>query len=68
MIHSRLGLIRITPLGDNLVHQLQGIFSFVTRKKVQNGLGRSEEADFAEFLLLMKQLLDINFAKLKDKT
>lgn len=39
----------ITPLGDNLVYQLEGMFSFVTRKKVQNGLGRAEELDFSEF-------------------
>ena len=28
----------------------------------------AEDADFPEFLLMMKHLLDINFAKIKDKT
>lgn len=61
MIHA------ITPLGDNLTHQLKRIFDIQTRKKVQNGRGNTDEADFPEFLLLMKQLLDMNFAKLREK-
>lgn len=61
MIHA------ITPLGDNLTHQLKRIFDIQTRKKVQNGRGNPDEADFPEFLLLMKQLLDMNFAKLREK-
>jgi len=62
MIHS------ITPLGDNLGFQLQSVFAFVTRKKVQSGIGSGEAVDFSEFLMLMKQLLDMNFARLKEKT
>jgi len=62
MIHA------ITPLGDNLTHQLQGIFRGLTRQKVQHGRGSADEVDFPEFLQLMKQLLDTNFAKLKEKT
>jgi len=61
MIHT------ITPLGDNLTHQLKRIFHIQTRRKVQNEGGNADEADFPEFLLLMKQLMDMNFAKLRDK-
>lgn len=56
---------RITPLGDNLTHQLKRIFEIQTRKKPSH---RAHEADFPEFLMLMKQLLEMNFAQLREKT
>eukprot|EP00435_Cladocopium_sp_Y103_P056665 s643_g19.t1 len=44
----------ITPLGDSLTVRLKEIFH--------------EDADFPEFLLMMKHLLESNFAKIQDKT
>ncbi|CAK9069748.1 Laminin-like protein epi-1 [Durusdinium trenchii] len=38
---------RITPLGDNLTHQLKRIFEIQTRKKPSH---RAHEADFPEYL------------------
>lgn len=72
----------ITALGSALTQQLQEIFHEAMAmsrvgawrqftEKVP-GTVRSwqsaEDADFPEFLLMMKHLLDINFAKIKDKT
>ncbi|CAJ1344089.1 unnamed protein product, partial [Effrenium voratum] len=61
----------ITPLGDSLSAQLRHIFDQFTRSLAD---GRStasaqrEDADFPEFLLMMKHLLDTNFAKIQDTT
>ncbi|CAJ1450656.1 unnamed protein product [Effrenium voratum] len=58
----------ITPLGDSLSAQLRHIFDQFTRSLAD---GRStasaqrEDADFPEFLLMMKHLLDTNFAKIQ---
>ncbi|CAE7503199.1 unnamed protein product [Symbiodinium natans] len=64
MIHD------ITPLGDALTADLKDIFAKFTRRI--SGEVRSkrsfEDADFPEFLLMMKHLLDINFANIKEKT
>ncbi|CAE7554115.1 CAM53 [Symbiodinium natans] len=54
MIHG------ITPLGDVLTSQLEEIFAEVCKKQT--------EADFPDFLLLLRKLLDCNFAMIKDKT
>ncbi|CAE7270518.1 Shprh [Symbiodinium pilosum] len=54
MIHG------ITPLGDALTTELEEIFAEVCKKQT--------EADFPDFLLLLRKLLDCNFASIKDKT
>jgi len=51
---------RITPLGDALTAELEEIFCEVCNKQ--------PEADFPDFLLLLKRLLDCNFARIKEKT
>ncbi|CAJ1387692.1 unnamed protein product [Effrenium voratum] len=52
MIHG------ITPLGDVLTAQLREIFLAQCKK----------EADFPDFLLLMKRLLDSDFANIKERS
>jgi len=59
MIHQ------VTPLGDALTLELDGIFREVVCK---NKRAEKNEADFPEFLLLWKKLLDMNFAGIKEKT
>ncbi|CAK9078725.1 Caltractin (20 kDa calcium-binding protein) (Centrin) [Durusdinium trenchii] len=60
----------ITPLGDSLTAQLKNIFHQFTQKNPNavRSKQRVEDADFPEFLLMMKHLLDINFAKIQEKT
>lgn len=60
----------ITPLSDSLTAQLKNIFHQFTQKNPNavRSKQRVEDADFPEFLLMMKHLLDINFAKIQEKT
>lgn len=60
----------ITPLGDSLTARLREIFHEFTQKLpgAVRSKQRAEDADFPEFLLIMKHLLDTNFAKIQDKT
>lgn len=60
----------ITPLGDSLTVQLKEIFHEFTVKMpgAVRSKQRAEDADFPEFLLMMKHLLESNFAKIQDKT
>jgi len=61
MIHA------ITPLGDALTAELEVIFfEMVSKRKTTARV--NDHADFPEFLFLMQQLLDNNFAHIKDKT
>jgi len=53
MIHN------ITPLGDQLTQELNRMFWEFT--------GKAGEADFPEYLLIMKHLMDMNFANLHEK-
>jgi Ca2+-binding EF-hand superfamily protein len=55
---------RITPLGDKLTSRLRGMWSAKAPQGVQGVMG---SIDFPEFLLLMRQLLDANFAGIQDK-
>ncbi|CAE7675253.1 unnamed protein product [Symbiodinium sp. CCMP2592] len=54
MIHG------ITPLNDARTKQLEEIFAEVCNKQ--------PEADFPNFLVLLRKLLDLDFASIKDKT
>lgn len=60
----------ITPLGDSLTVRLKEIFHEFTQKMpgAVRSKQRAEDADFPEFLLMMKHLLESNFAKIQDKT
>ncbi|CAJ1401083.1 unnamed protein product [Effrenium voratum] len=62
----------ITPLGDSLSAQLRHIFDQFTRSLADGrstaSAQREDDADFPEFLLMMKHLLDTNFAKIQDTT
>eukprot|EP00441_Pelagodinium_beii_P043394 CAMPEP_0197627016 /NCGR_PEP_ID=MMETSP1338-20131121/5749_1 /TAXON_ID=43686 ORGANISM="Pelagodinium beii, Strain RCC1491" /NCGR_SAMPLE_ID=MMETSP1338 /ASSEMBLY_ACC=CAM_ASM_000754 /LENGTH=1038 /DNA_ID=CAMNT_0043197627 /DNA_START=1 /DNA_END=3117 /DNA_ORIENTATION=- len=57
----------ITPLGDALTQELEKIFYEVTDRSLGVD-GNADEADFPEFLWLMKELLQRNFAGIKEKT
>jgi len=57
----------ITPLGDKYKAELQGIFHSVTGKQMRVE-GSRDQADFPEFLWLMRILLDQNFANIQEKT
>jgi len=57
----------ITPLGDALTAELEKIFYEVTDLALGVN-GSADEADFPEFLWLMKELLTRNFAGIKEKT
>eukprot|EP00930_Biecheleria_cincta_P069678 TRINITY_DN57389_c0_g1_i1.p1 TRINITY_DN57389_c0_g1~~TRINITY_DN57389_c0_g1_i1.p1 ORF type:complete len:1135 (-),score=281.36 TRINITY_DN57389_c0_g1_i1:70-3474(-) len=58
----------ITPMGDNLSTELQKMFLEFTKKKIDPRHDAQPQADFPEFLLLMKHLMDVNFANLSEKT
>jgi len=57
----------ITPLGDRYLPDFLALFSKVTLKK--EGLRKTSKlvADFPEFLMLMQQILESNFARVKDR-
>lgn len=57
----------ITPLGDQLVAELFSRFQEATGRQIGVEGDRSQ-ADFPEFLWLMRKLLDTNFANIKEKT
>eukprot|EP00929_Paragymnodinium_shiwhaense_P044970 TRINITY_DN23035_c0_g1_i1.p1 TRINITY_DN23035_c0_g1~~TRINITY_DN23035_c0_g1_i1.p1 ORF type:complete len:1110 (-),score=384.64 TRINITY_DN23035_c0_g1_i1:158-3487(-) len=52
-------LVRIIPLGDALAKELAQHFDVV----VHHG----DQADFSSFLILMRRLVDANFAQIKDR-
>lgn len=54
----------IAPLGDKYVEDLWNMFQEATGKQQTE----KEEVDFPEFLLLIRKLLDTNFANIKAKT
>jgi len=57
----------ICPLGDKISAELTVLFRGITCK--QKGVeGHRDQADFPEFLWLMRKLLDINFASIREKT
>jgi len=57
----------ISPLGDKAVDVLRKSFCLATDR--QCGVeGNKEECDFPEFLWLMQEVLDTNFAGIKEKT
>jgi len=58
---------QITPLGDKYKAQLAQIFRSVTKRQMRVE-GDKDEADFPEFLWLMRKLLDQNFANIQEKT
>eukprot|EP00931_Biecheleriopsis_adriatica_P060303 TRINITY_DN36202_c0_g1_i1.p1 TRINITY_DN36202_c0_g1~~TRINITY_DN36202_c0_g1_i1.p1 ORF type:complete len:993 (-),score=227.74 TRINITY_DN36202_c0_g1_i1:28-2868(-) len=63
MIHQ------ITPLGDALTAELHKIYHDITIKRGAGSNGaQNQELDFPDFLWMMKHLLDINFANIKEKT
>eukprot|EP00930_Biecheleria_cincta_P038673 TRINITY_DN26560_c0_g1_i1.p1 TRINITY_DN26560_c0_g1~~TRINITY_DN26560_c0_g1_i1.p1 ORF type:complete len:1192 (-),score=217.37 TRINITY_DN26560_c0_g1_i1:69-3644(-) len=57
----------VTPLGDVLSSQLKVMFNEATMRTSIKG-DQNQQADFPELLRLMKRLLDINFAGIKEKT
>jgi len=57
----------ICPLGDKYIETLTKEFRKITGQQ-QRVEGNRDQADFPEFLWLMKRLLDVNFANLKEKT
>jgi len=58
---------QITPLGDKYKAELATMFRSVTGRQLRVE-GQKDEADFPEFLWLMKQLLERNFANIQEKT
>lgn len=52
-------LHKITPLGDKLTARLQSMWASVSKL---------DSLDFPDFLMLMRRLLDVNFAGIKDRT
>jgi len=62
----------ICPLGDIFEKQFIEAFREVTARQTRAGVfateGHRDQADFPEFLWLMKKLLDMNFAHIREKT
>jgi len=55
----------VCPLGDALAAKFTAIFHTATSKSVKEG---RDQADFPEFLRLMRKLLDEDFANIKSRT
>eukprot|EP00931_Biecheleriopsis_adriatica_P023603 TRINITY_DN14873_c0_g1_i1.p1 TRINITY_DN14873_c0_g1~~TRINITY_DN14873_c0_g1_i1.p1 ORF type:complete len:1143 (+),score=237.68 TRINITY_DN14873_c0_g1_i1:43-3471(+) len=62
----RLMIHKITPLGDTLTASLYTIFAEKTERKYKAD-PEIKQADFPEFLLLIKHLVDINFARINEQ-
>eukprot|EP00927_Polykrikos_kofoidii_P076923 TRINITY_DN73939_c0_g1_i1.p1 TRINITY_DN73939_c0_g1~~TRINITY_DN73939_c0_g1_i1.p1 ORF type:complete len:1041 (-),score=166.53 TRINITY_DN73939_c0_g1_i1:149-3271(-) len=59
----------ISPLGDKLAGELEEHFcAAIAEQRTLEDQIDCEELDFPEFLWLMKKLLDMNFASLKEKS
>jgi Ca2+-binding EF-hand superfamily protein len=58
----------ITPLGDQRTEELYRHVRDVVSAKLQKLGNESIQLDFPEFLRLMRKLLDLNFARIKDTT
>eukprot|EP00929_Paragymnodinium_shiwhaense_P070003 TRINITY_DN35393_c0_g1_i1.p1 TRINITY_DN35393_c0_g1~~TRINITY_DN35393_c0_g1_i1.p1 ORF type:complete len:1242 (-),score=267.32 TRINITY_DN35393_c0_g1_i1:628-4353(-) len=64
MIHA------VCPLGTKNLGELQEIFGHVIRHRDLTSVMQldTDEVDFPEFLALMRRLLDVNFAQIRDRT
>jgi len=59
---------RVCPLGDKNANDLATMFHNITGRNLKSNAEPRDEADFADFLLLIKQMLNLNFAGIQDRT